>query len=88
MAIDSACVSLWDALRNLPRLETPAYEPDASGFDDLVRRHGSMMAALDALEDAAMRQLRDAALSGALPMQSLAGESLIPVPVPATQPSS
>ena len=85
-AIDRALANMWDVLRALPRTEVPAISRDTSRFDKLVRRHASLLGALESLDNAAIRELRDASISGSVPTETLASAVLSPAPVPLTRP--
>jgi len=85
-AVDRALSNMWDVLRALPRKDVPALSRDTRRFDTLVRRHASLMGALESLDNAAVRVLRDAALAGQVPPASLTSAVLSPAPVPLTRP--
>ena len=85
-AIDRALSNMWDVLRAMPRTDVPALSRDTRRFDALVRRHASLMGALEALDNTAVRAMRDAAISGQMPHASLASAVLAPAPVPLTRP--
>ena len=85
-AIDRALANMWDVLRALPRTEVPAISRDPSRFDKLVRRHASLLGALESLDNSAVRALRDAAIAGDIPPETLASAVLAPAPMPITRP--
>lgn len=85
-AIDRALSNMWDVLRALPRTEVPALSRETRRFDALVRRHASLMGALESLDNSAVRAMRDAAIAGQVPPASLASAVLSPAPVPLTRP--
>lgn len=85
-AIDHALSSMWDVLRALPRAEVPALSRETRRFDMLVRRNASLMGALESLDNSAVRALRDAAIAGQVPPETLASAVLAPAPVPITRP--
>ncbi len=85
-AIDRALSNMWDVLRALPRAEVPALSRETRRFDALVRRHASLMGALESLDNSAVRALRDASIAGQVPSASLASAVLSPAPRPLTRP--
>ncbi len=85
-AIDRALSNTWDVLRALPRAEVPALSRESRRFDALVRRHASLMGALESLDNSAVRALRDACIGGQVPPASLASAVLAPAPLPLTRP--
>jgi len=87
-SIDRTLANMWDVLRAMPRSDVPAYKREHQDFDRLVRRHASLMGSLEALDNTAIRALRDAAIAGTIPHRDLASAVLSPAPVPVTRPSS
>ncbi|MBU3727833.1 MAG: hypothetical protein FGM37_01075 [Phycisphaerales bacterium] len=85
-SIDRAAANMWDVLRAMPRADVPALRREHQDFDRLVRRHASLVGSLESLDNAAIRALRDAAISGRVPQRDLASAVLSPAPVPVTRP--
>ena len=85
-AVDRALANMWDVLRALPRTEVPALSRETWSFDKLVRRHASLMGALESLDNSAVQALRDAAIAGKVPPGTLASAVLAPAPMPLTRP--